>query len=101
MGARNIQSQIKKMSTANPQEVRNIAADVDIGRVIARATLADKLTLVCDLQAQWLRIGMIGDEINDASALAAARRLSPMIASAAMVMSLVSVVTNSLRLQKD
>ncbi len=129
---------------------RHIAREVGIDRVIARATPADKLALIRDLQTQGRRVGMIGDGINDAPALAAADvgfavgggadiarvaaaidlsrrtmqiirqnlfwalgynvvsipvaaagRLSPMIASAAMAMSSVSVVTNSLRLQKD
>ena len=143
---------------------RHIAREVGIDRVIARATPADKLALIRDLQAQGRRVGMIGDGINDAPALAAADvgfaigggadialeaaditlvggdiarvaaaidlsrrtmqiirqnlfwalgynvvsipvaaagRLSPMIASAAMAMSSVSVVTNSLRLQRD
>ena len=51
---------------------RFIAAAVGIDRVIARATPADKLTLIRDLQAQGKRVGMIGDGINDAPALAAA-----------------------------
>jgi len=143
---------------------RHIAREVGIDRVVARAAPADKLALIRDLQAQGQRVGMIGDGINDAPALAAADvgfaigsgadialeaaditlvggdiarvaaaielsrrtmkiirqnlfwalgynavsipvaaagRLSPMIASAAMAMSSVSVVTNSLRLQKD
>lgn len=143
---------------------RHIAREVGIDRVIARATPADKLELIRKLQAEGQRIGMIGDGINDAPALAAADvgfavgggadiavetaditvvggditrvaaaidlsrrtmriirqnlfwalgynvvsipvaaagRLSPMLASAAMAMSSVSVVTNSLRLQKD
>jgi len=140
-----------------------IAREVGIDQVVARATPADKLELIRKLQAQGQRVGMIGDGINDAPALAAADvgfavgggadialeaaditlvggdiarvaaaielsrrtmtiirqnlfwalgynvvsipvaaagRLSPMIASAAMAMSSVSVVTNSLRLQK-
>ncbi|MDP2878601.1 MAG: heavy metal translocating P-type ATPase [Sulfuricella sp.] len=143
---------------------RHIAREVGIDRVVARATPADKLALIRDLQAQGQRVGMIGDGINDAPALAAADvgfaigsgadialeaaditlvggdiarvaaaielsrrtmkiirqnlfwalgynavsipvavagRLSPMIASAAMAMSSVSVVTNSLRLQRE
>ncbi|MEF8726979.1 MAG: heavy metal translocating P-type ATPase [Accumulibacter sp.] len=143
---------------------RQIARQVGIGRVVARATPADKLALIRDLQRQGRRVGMIGDGINDAPALtaadvglaigsaadialeaaditlvggdigrvtatielsrqtmriirqnlfwalgynvvaipvAAAGRLSPMIASAAMALSSVSVVSNSLRLQKN
>ncbi len=143
---------------------RYVAAEVGIERVVARATPAAKLELIRALQAEGQRIGMIGDGINDAPALAAADvgfaigggadialeaaditlvggdiarvaaaielsrrtmaiirqnlfwalgynvvsipvaaagRLSPMLASAAMAMSSVSVVTNSLRLQKD
>jgi Cu+-exporting ATPase len=142
---------------------QHIARQVGIERVVAQATPAMKLALIRDLQAQGQRIGMIGDGINDAPALAAADvgfaigggadiaiesaditlvggdiarvaaaielsrqtmkiirqnlfwalgynvvaipvaaagRLNPMIASAAMALSSVSVVTNSLRLQK-
>jgi Cu+-exporting ATPase len=140
-----------------------VARQVGIDRVVARATPADKLELVRSLQAEGRKVGMIGDGINDAPALAAADvgfaigggadiavesaditlvggdisrvaggidlsrrtmsivrqnlfwalgynviaipvaaagRLNPMIAAAAMAMSSVSVVTNSLRLQK-
>ncbi|MBL8392092.1 MAG: copper-translocating P-type ATPase [Candidatus Accumulibacter sp.] len=143
---------------------RQIARQVGIGRVVARATPAAKLALIRDLQRQGRRVGMIGDGINDAPALtaahvgmaigsgadialeaaditlvggdigrvaatielsrqtmrivrqnlfwalgynvvaipvAAAGRLSPMIASAAMALSSVSVVRNSLRLQQN
>ncbi len=141
----------------------HIAREVGIDRVVARATPADKLELIRKLQADGARVGMIGDGINDAPALAAADvgfaigggadiavesaditlvggdigrvaagielsrrtmsiirqnlfwalgynvvaipvaaagRLNPMIAAAAMGMSSVSVVTNSLRLQR-
>jgi Cu+-exporting ATPase len=141
----------------------HVAREVGIDEVIARATPADKLALVERLKAEGRKVGMIGDGINDAPALAAAAvgfaigggadiaieaadvtlvggdiarvaggielsrrtmaivrqnlfwalgynviaipfaaagRLNPMIAAAAMAMSSVSVVTNSLRLQK-
>ncbi|MBL8487667.1 MAG: copper-translocating P-type ATPase [Rhodocyclaceae bacterium] len=141
----------------------HVARQVGIDRVTARATPADKLELVRRLQAEGRKVGMVGDGINDAPALAAADvgfaigggadiavesadvtlvggdigrvaagidlsrrtmaiirqnlfwalgynataipvaaagRLNPMIAAAAMAMSSVSVVTNSLRLQR-
>ena len=142
---------------------RHIAELVGIDEVIARATPAHKLHVIRDLQERGERVGMIGDGVNDAPALAgadvgfavgtgtdvsieaadvtlvngdlakvaeaialsrftlrvikqnlfwalgynavaipvaAAGRLSPMIASAAMAASSVSVVANSLRLQR-
>ncbi|MDO8932334.1 MAG: heavy metal translocating P-type ATPase [Rhodocyclaceae bacterium] len=152
------------MATGDVAAAANhIAREVGIDRVIARATPADKLALIRSLQAEGKKVGMIGDGINDAPALAAADvgfaigggadiavesadvtlvggdiarvaagidlsrrtmtvirqnlfwalgyntvsipvavagRLNPMIASAAMALSSVSVVTNSLRLQR-
>jgi Cu+-exporting ATPase len=153
------------MATGDVEAAANyIAREVGIDRVIARATPADKLELIRTLQEQKHKVGMIGDGINDAPALAAADvgfaigggadiavesaditlvggdiarvaggidlsrrtmkiirqnlfwalgynvisipvaaagRLNPMIAAAAMAMSSVSVVTNSLRLQRQ
>ena len=143
---------------------RHVAQEVGIDEVIARATPADKLALVERLKQEGRKVGMIGDGINDAPALAAAAvgfaigggadiaveaadvtlvggdiarvadgidlsrrtmaivrqnlfwalgynvvaipfaaagRLNPMIAAAAMALSSVSVVSNSLRLQKQ
>jgi len=152
------------MATGDVEAVANhIAREVGIDRVVARASPGDKLELIRRLQGEGRRVGMIGDGINDAPALAAADvgfaigggadiavesaditlvggdiarvaggielsrktmgiirqnlfwalgynvvaipvaaagRLNPMIAAAAMAMSSVSVVTNSLRLQK-
>jgi Cu+-exporting ATPase len=152
------------MATGDVQAAAHyIAERVGIDRVIAQARPEDKLAIIRDLQAQGEKVGMIGDGINDAPALAAADvsiaigggadvamqtadltlvggdiakaaeamqlssftlrvirqnlfwafgynivaipvaalgKLNPMIASAAMAMSSVSVVLNSLRLQK-
>ncbi len=152
------------MATGDLEAVaRHVAREVGIDEVVARATPADKLALIRRLQAEGGKVGMIGDGINDAPALAAADvgfaigggadiaveaaditlvggdiarvaagielsrrtmaiirqnlfwalgynvvaipvaaagRLNPMIAAAAMGLSSVSVVTNSLRLQR-
>ncbi len=153
------------MATGDVDAVaHHVARQVGIERVVARATPAGKLAVIRELQAAGERVGMIGDGINDAPALAAADvgfaigggadiavesadvtlvggdiarvaagidlsrrsmaiirqnlfwalgynvvaipvaaagRLNPMIAAAAMAMSSVSVVANSFRLQKD
>jgi len=146
-----------------PAAAAYIAELVGIDEVISQARPEDKLAIIRDLQARGEKVGMIGDGINDAPALAAADvslaigggadvamqtadltlvngdigkaaeamelssftirvirqnlfwafgynivaipiaalgKLNPMIASAAMAMSSVSVVLNSLRLQK-
>ncbi len=152
------------MVTGDTQKTAHyIAAKVGIETVIANATPEQKLRIIYDYQAQGKTVGMIGDGINDAPALAAANvgfaigtgtdiamesadmtlvhgdiatvtagielsqktiaiikqnlfwafgynviaipiaaagRLNPMIASAAMALSSVSVILNSLRLNK-
>ncbi len=145
------------------QTTRYVAMQVGIDAVIAHAKPERKLEIVRELQAQGYKVGMIGDGINDAPALAAADvsfaigtgtdvaietadltlvsgdinkiadvmelsgatlsiikqnlfwamgyntvaipvaalgKLNPMIASAAMALSSISVVLNSLRLQR-
>ena len=141
-----------------------VAAKVGIENVVANAKPDEKLAIIRDLQEQGHQVGMIGDGINDAPALAAADvgfaigsgtdiaiesadltlvqgdiskvtetiqlstdtinvikqnlfwafgyntvaipiaalgKLNPMVASAAMALSSVSVIVNSLRLSKN
>lgn len=152
------------MVTGDTEKTANyIAAKVGIETVVANAKPEDKLAIIHDFQQQGRHVGMIGDGINDAPALAAADvgfaigsgtdiaiesadmtlvsgditkvtdaielstdtiriikenlfwafgyntvaipvaalgKLNPMIASAAMALSSVSVIVNSLRLGK-
>ncbi|QFY89967.1 copper-translocating P-type ATPase [Magnetovirga frankeli] len=151
------------LSGDNRLSAERMAAELGIDEVVAEATPADKLAYIQAARDQGLKVGMLGDGVNDAPALAladvglaigsgtdvaieaadvtlvggdllrvaeavqlsrrtlriihqnlfwalaynsiaipvaASGRLTPMIASAAMAMSSVSVVTNSLRLQR-
>ena len=152
------------MVTGDTKKTANyIAAKVGIETVIANATPEQKLAIIHQFQAEGKNVGMIGDGINDAPALAAANvgfaigtgtdiaiesadmtlvqgdigkvasaiqlstdtiriikqnlfwafaynviaipvaafgKLNPMIASGAMALSSVSVIVNSLRLNK-
>ncbi|MET0285557.1 MAG: heavy metal translocating P-type ATPase [Polyangiales bacterium] len=51
---------------------RNVASELNIPRVYAERTPAQKAELVQELRGQGKRVAMIGDGINDAPALAAA-----------------------------
>lgn len=152
------------MVTGDTEKTANyIAAKVGIEQVVANAKPDEKLEIIRRLQAEGKKVGMIGDGINDAPALAAADvgfaigsgtdvaiesadltlvqgdiskvtetielstdtinvikqnlfwafgyntiaipvaalgKLNPMVASAAMALSSVSVIVNSLRLSK-
>jgi len=56
----------------NPQTAKVIAAEVDVDEVIAEVRPEDKARKVKELQEGGKKVGMVGDGINDAPALAQA-----------------------------
>ena len=61
------------MVTGDTEKTANyIAAKVGIEQVVANATPDEKLAIIRQLQSEGKKVGMIGDGINDAPALAAA-----------------------------
>ncbi|RMH07892.1 MAG: cadmium-translocating P-type ATPase [Aquificota bacterium] len=56
----------------SPERAKEVAQRLSIDQYIARAKPEDKLRVVQELQSQGLRVGVVGDGINDAPALSKA-----------------------------
>ena len=97
-----------------------VGRELAINEVIAEVFPADKAAVVQRLQREGRVVGMAGDGVNDAPALAVAEvgiamgtgtdvamessgvtLLSPVVAAAAMALSSVSVIANALRLRSS
>jgi cation-transporting ATPase V len=71
-GLRRMGIEVELLTGDNPRAARAVAEAVGIEQVLAQATPSGKLEQIARLQREGRRVGMVGDGVNDAAALARA-----------------------------
>jgi cation-transporting ATPase V len=71
-GLRSMGIDVELLTGDNPRAARAVAAEVGIERVLAGVSPSGKLEEIARLQDAGHRVGMVGDGVNDAAALAKA-----------------------------
>ncbi len=71
-GLRKMGLEVELLTGDNPRVARAVAEEVGIEHVLAEVTPSGKLERIAQLQREGHRVGMVGDGVNDAAALAQA-----------------------------
>ncbi len=71
-GLRKMGLEVELLTGDNPRAARAVAEEVGIEHVLAEVTPSGKLERIAHLQREGNRVGMVGDGVNDAAALAQA-----------------------------
>jgi heavy metal translocating P-type ATPase len=64
--------QVRMVSGDSPETTGAIAQELDVGFFVGQALARDKVRIIKELQQQGHHVGMVGDGLNDAAALAQA-----------------------------